>query len=53
MDVVDDGHLAPSTPEAPLALDVDLSTPRPPSRPAKAPTPPQWAPANTHWHRPA
>jgi len=47
MDVVDDGHQAPSTPKAPTTQTVDLSTPRPPLRPRALALPSGSQPAPT------
>ena len=40
MDVGDDGHPAPVTPEAPSTQTIDLSTPRPLKHSRDAPAPP-------------
>jgi len=53
MDVGDDGHPSPSTPKAPPAQTIDLSTPRPLQKTRGAPAPPQRAPASTQWPGPA
>jgi len=53
MDVGEDGRPAPTTPDAPSALPIDLSTTRPLQQFQDAPAPPQRVPASTHWQGPA